>query len=59
MKCISSLSPQIELYFTFHNRAGASDLVFKMKLGWKMNSRNILNVLDACELQIDFAAFPL
>lgn len=54
MKCISCLSPQIGLYFTFHSRIGAPDLVFKMKLDWKMNSRNILNVLDACELQIDF-----
>lgn len=51
MKYISSLSPQINLYFTFLSRIGAPDLVFKMKLGWKMNSRNILN---ACELQIDF-----
>lgn len=51
MKCTSCLSPQIILYFTFQSRVGAPDLVFKMELGWKMNSRNILN---AYELQIDF-----
>lgn len=51
MKCISCLSLQIILYFTFDSRVGAPDLVFKMKLGWKMNSRNILN---ARELQINF-----
>lgn len=51
MKCISCLLPQIGLYFTLHSRVGTPDLVFKMKLGWKIDSRNILN---ACELQINF-----
>lgn len=51
VKRISCLSPWIGLYFMFWSHIGAPELDFKMKLGWKMHSRN---VPKAPQLQIDF-----